>query len=123
MSSLEAPPARPRPKGKPDPAEAIRKVRVAQLLAMQGLLLVLLLFLAFLAREDKLTSALMAWTVIVPLGFAYVYGTAYLRHEKAKREGARSKEWDRKETTRGYSLLGVVFGVWIAGVLLALVLL
>ena len=123
MSSREASPARPRPKGKPDPAEAVRKVRVMQLVAMQGLLLVLLLFLAWLSREDRLTSALMAWTVVVPLGFAYVYGTAYLRHEKAVREGARSKDWDKRETTRGYSLLGVVFGVWIAGVLLAIVLL
>jgi uncharacterized integral membrane protein len=120
MSSLEAP---RRPKGKPDPAVAIRKVRVAQLLAMQGLLTVLLLFLAFLSREDRLTSVLMAWTIVVPLGFAYVYGTAYRRHENAKRTGAWTKEWDKKETTRGYSLLGVVFGVWVAGVLLGIVLL
>lgn len=126
MSKLEATapataPAR-RPRGKPDPSEAIRRVRVMQLLAMQGLLAALLLGLAFLTRDDPRTAVLLAWTLVVPAGFAYVYATAYQRHERVKKEGAWTKEWAKKQDARGYALLATVFAVWIAGALAILAL-
>lgn len=115
--------AAPRPKGKPDPSGGLRRARVVQLLATQALLAALILGMAFLSRDDLRTTALMLWTLLVPLGFAFTYGTAYRRHEEALREGRWSREWEKKEATRGYSLLGGVFAAWIAGVLAILALL
>ena len=106
-----------RPKGKPDPAGAMRRHRVMQLLMMQGVLAVMLVMLAVLMRGTPRSSILLLWTLLVPAGFAYTYGTAFARHEKARKEGTWSKEWDKRETTRGYSLLAGVFGLWIVGAL------
>lgn len=118
MSSLE----RPRPRGKSLPEEGVRRARVMQLVATQGLMALLLAGMAYLARHERETMLLFLWTLLVPLGFAGVYGDAYLRYERARREGAWSREWDKKETTRGYALLGGVFAVWVAGALAILAL-
>lgn len=104
-----------RPKGKPDPAAAMRRGRVMQLLVMQGVLATMLVVLAVLMRGTPRSSILLLWTLLVPAGFSYAYASAFTRHAKARKEGTWSKEWDKKETTRGYSILGIVFGVWIAG--------
>ena len=112
-----------RPKGKPDPAAAMRRARVMQLLVMQAVLAATLVLLAVLMRGETRAMALLLWALLVPAGFGYTYGTAYARYEKAKREGAWTKEWDQKETRRGYSLLALVFGLWIAGALTIMALL
>ena len=110
-------------KGKADPAAGVQRLRVMQLLLMQGVLALLLLGMAFVSRDDPSTMALFLWTLLVPAGFGFVYGRAYQRQEKARREGLWSRDWDKKETTRGYSALGGVFLLWIVGVLAILVLL
>lgn len=106
-----------KPKGKPDPAEAVRKVRVVQLVAMQGLFGALLGGLAFLSRGDVRTMALCLWTLVVPACFAYVYWTAYRRHERALADRTWTKDWAKAQDRRNYSALGGVFVAWIAGVL------
>ena len=112
-----------RPKGKPDPAAGMRRARVMQLLLMQALLAGTLVLLAFFMRGETRAMALLLWTLLVPAGFAYTYGTAFQRYERAKREGTWTKDWDQKETRRGYSLLALVFGLWIAGALAIMALL
>lgn len=112
-----------RPKGKPDPAEGVRRVRVIQLLATQAMLAALFVLMAFLSHHEPVHLALWLWTLLVPAGFSFAYGSAYLRHERARREGTWTKEWSRKEDARGYGILGIVFTLWIAGVLAILVLL
>lgn len=114
--------SRPEPRGKPDPGAAARRVRVMQLLVMQGVLAVLLLGLAFLSRDDPRTLALCLWTLLVPAGFAYAYGSANARHDRARRDGTWTKEWEKKETSRGFSILAGVGVLWVAGALLVLAL-
>jgi hypothetical protein len=93
-----------------------------QLLVMQGVIALLLLGMALLARDDPRTLALCLWALVVPAGFAYGFGSANARHDKARREGTWTKEWEKKENRRGVSILTAVGVLFVAGALAILAL-
>lgn len=105
-----------------DPAAPLMR-RAKMMLVVQGALLLLLLAAAFLVREDRFTSALYAWSGVIPVGFALVFWLAAQRGERVRREKRWTIQWERAEAKRTYALLGIVMALWMLGLVAVYVLL
>jgi hypothetical protein len=98
-----------------DPAAPLMR-RARTMLVVQGALLVMLLFAAFLVREDRFTSALYAWSGIIPAGFALVFWVAARRGERVRRDRQWTIQWERAEAKRTYRWLGAIMLFWVLGI-------
>ena len=101
------------PKAVDPAAPLMRRARI--MLAVQGALLLMLLFAAFLVREDRFTSALYAWSGVIPAGFGLVFWLAARRGERVRREKRWTLQWERAEAKRTYRWLGLVMALWVLG--------
>jgi hypothetical protein len=106
------------PKGVHDPAAPLMR-RARMMLFIQGALLLMLVAAAFLVREDRFTSALYAWSGVIPLGFSAVFWTAARRGERVRRDKRWTIQWERAEAKRTYRWLGVVMLAWTLGLVAA----
>lgn len=91
-----------------------RRYRVMYTLLMQGAMVVILLLLAWLSRDDRRMLLLDLVTLVVPLGWAYAVYTAWRRDEAARREKRFDAAFAAAERKRALSIMGVALAVWAA---------
>lgn len=97
---------------KADREAGARRARVVQALVMQGGIAVILLGLAWFSRADRQSALLYVATLVIPIGWGYVFWLAYQRDDAARREGRWSKELDATEKKRTFGMLGALFLAW-----------
>lgn len=78
-----------------------------------GLAALLLVMVAFNWRDTQ-SLLLFGSTLIIPVGWGWVFWRAYQRDEAARDAGTWTPEIDRAERKRTFSTLGILFAVWLA---------
>lgn len=108
------------PTRKADRDAGPRRFRVMQALIMQGVIAIVLVGLMWFQRAQRGSVLLYLATLVIPIGWAYTFWSAWQRDEAARREGRASKEFLAAEAKRTKSFLGAIMLAWI--VLAAIVL-
>lgn len=96
-----------------DRGEGIQNLQYAGFLGLQGLLVVILLGLAFVFRHDARSLTLCLITLIVPVGWTVAFGLVQRRIAAARRAGTWSATWEAAQTKRAMGAFGVIMVVWV----------
>lgn len=113
----------PRALPKRDRDAAARRMRMMQALLMQGLMVVVILLMTFIARGSRRDVTLYLSSLIVPLGWAYTVWDAGRREDGAREDGRWDATLARAERKRGLGMLGIFVLSWVVAAILIFVLL
>ena len=102
-----------------DKTALVRRARFVQAMFFQASLVVLLVAFALFSLGNRQGLLLACATLVIPLGWGWLFWDAYRRDEAARAEGRWTKESDAAERKRVYARLAAVFVLWL--VLLAVI--
>lgn len=98
-----------------DAGAGVRRAKVLQLLAMQGLIVLVVIGFALASRDEPRTFGLSLWTLVVPVAFGLSYWSAYSQGEAARRGKTWTPEAQAAIGKRLAGRLGLTLMAWIAG--------
>lgn len=85
-----------------------------QALFLQAGLAMLLLVIALFSWRDTQAMLLFGVTLVIPVGWGYAFWRAYRKDLAARDAGTWTPQTDREIRKSTFSLIGILFAVWIA---------